>query len=238
MVGTTVLLVGALASGCSEYVDSGEWNVEQEQRERVDFPVIQGKYNAEWEILEDTCEPSLEELMSQWEDWPPPQRGIVVRPGEQTASGFPSMWSHRYLLRHFGRGGTGRAGLYQDYSPLQPTLFEFTFPPERSLRECPMGSDGKGANYQDEIRAKAVDEGEIVIEVHTTWQDYDNCDEYELSTSWIPTEYCTESYRVRMTLAEACEPLEECKTVVRHSSRSESGEQPPHEVREVDCVCD
>lgn len=228
--------------GCSDHEDTEPWDLEDPKVESVDFPMIQGKYHAEWEILEDGCEPSLASIMEQWDEWPPPTMGLVVSTGGEATDYLPAMWVHHYLMRHFGRGAFGETILEEDYSPKEETLFEYIYPPDSELYDCPIGYDAYDANFQSEIKGVAIEEGMFSMTFRTTWQDYDDCDEstLEIRNEWIPTEVCTEAHRVTLTLQEPCEPVEECRIVVKHSSRhaSTEDERAPLEVREIECACD
>lgn len=238
-----LVIVGWFAVvGCTDTVDSNDWNLEEGETEEIEYPILQGEYQIEWEILEDTCEPPLDELMSEWEEWPPPRMGVKVSSADTGSEGLPSMWMNHYLLRHFGTGGGESTFLNLDYTPKEKKLFDFVFPREQDLKECPPPGLEAGANFQNEVVGKATGEGEITVEVHTTWQDYEDCDEseYELRTDWIPREVCTEAYRMTLRLDKPCEPVEECTTHTNHSSRSPTNDEglPPYEVREVPCFCD
>ena len=84
-----VLLLGAGAatlSACTNDTSTGEaWDVGDDGTP----PVKQGVYNAEFEIVEDGCEPPLRELSESYSDWPPVTNAILVDENPSSPSTLP-----------------------------------------------------------------------------------------------------------------------------------------------------
>ncbi len=240
----TILCLCAMAiSGCSDLEDSPGRELpgesEAEPQDEFELSLAQGEYSADWEIIDGNCDPSMQQLMEEWPDWPLERMGITFSSGD--GAGAPSVAIQPYLLRHFDMGAITITWLEDDFTPREETLFDYVYPSESELSECPTEGDEYGANFRNEMEARVIDDDEFIIEYNTTWRGYDGCDESELDlqNEWIPQQECTESYRVTLALEESCEPFEECQTLLTHRSRdsSQSDISSPLDLTNINCHC-
>lgn len=189
-----------------------------------------GVYDVEFEILRDDCEPSLEDLSSYEEDWPPREMGVTLVRREDLVAFF-----YFYEIR------TGESGLYWTSASAMADgddpLEDFRFPlPSYPLFACP--SPTHQVEFETRFWLSMVDPSTLLIRADTVWSgELLSCvdeDEY-YPDPHLPSQACEESYQYRLTLREPCMPVNRCELHIGHRF---TGINPWYGTPQFVCVCD
>ncbi len=207
------IIVLCVAASCSDSSTSSDWAVGEGSPSG--FPVRQGIYRGEFEVIDDGCEPSLAEYIERREDYPLPLMPVWVdEPQSDAAASARSYvqtnvysWRDAYLVH---------VGFLVDPVSQQPTSeplfsenwvtiqgFNLMTGEERPRMDCPMNL-GESAESRLTVTQPAADTIEVRIDAN--WSDVEVCAEeihYDIYPT-LPRQNCHEAYVATYELVTPC----------------------------------
>lgn len=179
---------------------SDGWNTGEENVELT--PIVQGIYEVEFEVVDDGCEPSLEEIFGRIDNWPPPQ--VLVFNTEQQRSfnlaRIPVFkWREaRYMLP--------AARTDDEFTPYSTVLArdEWASLWGFNRNNCPYRYSE--SPFWSEVEITSVGPDTLEVRITSEWGDLDVCVDERTWERYatIPTSDCEETYKVMYTLKEEC----------------------------------
>lgn len=226
-----------VCTGCGSSEEGESWHVGDETPPAA--PLSPGIYEAEFEIVEDTCDPSLESLFGKVERWPPPQVPVF---GSE-ADAYNSLGFNTFNWRD-GRIGIFSVrvdGAYRPYAQVfhedeWATLIGFS---DGRPFECEFDLATEMAAPKTRMTLVQVEENVFEVRVEAEFAEFRECvaDRHYERFAMLPRDDCSESYRTRYTLVEECAPP--CEVISDFEDRA--SERPGYNYKRVEepiqCEC-
>jgi hypothetical protein len=220
---------------CGSTNDDASWDVGEV--DQPPDPITHGIYEAEFEIVEDGCKPSLETIFGKEENWPPPEVGVFVTDQESVDYDRAQVTAFSWRDGGFWPISTR---LFGTYIPESTTLGTEDWPSLTGFVHVSCPYRLSESQYYTRVQVQQLSATTIELVFESSWGDLDECvDERaweEFAT--IPTEPCQEKYIVRYHLKEACDMACEIEPNSLGGGRTDAG-YPYVRYREpLRCVCD
>lgn len=226
------LLLAVAACGSAQG-DSG-WDVDEDE----DQPkkITHGIYEAEFEIVEDGCEPSLETIFGNEDNWPPPE--VFVRHVNEESLDHDSVGFNAYMWRH-GDFSFLRATVSKDGVPSSTYLGSEEIPSFSHFEHISCPYSFSDSPYLTRVESRQLTATTIELVFESSWGDLDECVQQrawdEFAT--IPTSTCQEKYVVRYHLKEECATACEMRPNSLGGGRTDDGYPYVRYRESLRCVC-